>query len=465
MTRQDLWEDVQNLWLEFRQTPSAIISLFLLAGFLLGVLFEPWLIPFPEAGSRWRDINYWEMNPRNAPPIWINWFSSSKYAAGLELRDGQRMEKQAGKMTILRTEFLYRYHADVPPRDILLHCRVKGSPVLILSIERPDGEKIRLFKKPIFRAEDRKIRISADKDAKDDVYHFAAQFESTENRISKDMIHPARLIFSQAVEGLFRKPQALKGEYRIICEVLLPNDEAQVEDISLLLPGSVSGWLGTDNSKRDIWSGVIAGIRWALLIGIFTAAAAVSVGVIYGVMSAYFGGWRDSLMQRVFEVFVSIPLLPLLIVMSAIFKPSIWTMMLMMSCFFWVGPVKTVRSMGLQIKEETYIEASKAFGASSFRIIFKHMVPLLVPYAFASMALYVPGAIVYESTISLLGLGDSTIVTWGQILHDALSGGAVLNGQWWWVIPPGLAIALMGMTFAFLGFAMDTILHPKLRKM
>ncbi len=91
------------------------------------------------------------------------------------------------------------------------------------------------------------------------------------------------------------------------------------------------------------------------------------------------------------------------------------------------------------------------------------MIPLLIPYAFASMALYVPSAIVYESSISLLGLGDSTIVTWGQILHDALTGGAVLNGLWWWVIPPGLFIALLGMTFAFIGFAMDKILHPKLR--
>jgi peptide/nickel transport system permease protein len=180
-------------------------------------------------------------------------------------------------------------------------------------------------------------------------------------------------------------------------------------------------------------------------------------------MSAYLGGWKDSLMQRIFEIFVSIPLLPLLIVMSAIFKPNIFTLIIMMSAFFWVGPVKTVRSIGLQIKEEVFIEASRSVGASSPRIIFSHMVPLLVPYAFASMALYVPGAIVYESTISLLGLGDSTIVTWGQILHDALAGGAVLNGQWWWVIPPGFAIAMMGMTFAFIGFAMDKILHPRLR--
>jgi len=86
-----------------------------------------------------------------------------------------------------------------------------------------------------------------------------------------------------------------------------------------------------------------------------------------------------------------------------------------------------------------------------------------VPYSFASMALYVPGAVVYEATVSLLGLGDSTIVTWGQILHDALTGGAVLSGLWWWVVPPGLVIALVGMTFAFVGFAMDKILHPKLR--
>ncbi|MCP4395736.1 MAG: ABC transporter permease [bacterium] len=459
----DIRADLRDFWQEFRQVHSGIVSLLLLGGFLLLIFFEPWLIPFPEAGKRWRDISYWENNPRNAPPLWINWFSSAKYATGTEIHESTRSEKQAGKMTILRTEFLYQYDADIPPRDILFHCRAYGSPVLIISIERPDGEKLRLFKKSVSRAENQKIRISVDKDAKDDVYTFAARYEKPEDRLSKGMIRPSNLIFAQAREGLFRSPQALKGEYRIISEVLLPKDEDRVEALSLRLPGSVSGLLGTDNSKRDIWSGVVTGIRWALLIGVFTAVAAVSVGVVYGVMSAYFGGWRDSLMQRIFEVFVSIPLLPLLIVMSAIFKPSIWTMMLMMSCFFWVGPVKTVRSMGLQIKEESYIEASKAFGASSFRIIFKHMIPLLVPYAFASMALYVPGAIVYESTISLLGLGDSTIVTWGQILHDALSGGAVLNGQWWWVVPPGLAIALMGMTFAFLGFAMDTILHPKLR--
>jgi peptide/nickel transport system permease protein len=138
-------------------------------------------------------------------------------------------------------------------------------------------------------------------------------------------------------------------------------------------------------------------------------------------------------------------------------------MVVLMAMFFWTGSVKTVRSMAMQIKEETFIEASRALGASNFRIIFKHMVPILIPYSFSSMALFIPRAVVYEASISLLGLGDSQIVTWGQILSDALNSGAVLNGLWWWVVPPGLAIAFMGMAFAFIGFSMDKILHPKLR--
>jgi len=168
-------------------------------------------------------------------------------------------------------------------------------------------------------------------------------------------------------------------------------------------------------------------------------------------------------MSFIFEVFVSMPMLPILIVLSATFKPSIWIIIGAMIVFYWVGPVKTVRSMALQIKEETYIEAAKALGAGKWRIIFKHMAPILLPYSFANMALSVPGAIVAESSLSLLGLGDPSIISWGQILHDAQLSGATLNGLWWWIVPPGLFIAVMGMTFAFLGFAMDKILHPKLR--
>ena len=369
-----------------------------------------------------------------------------------------------GKIKLTKAVFEYEYPYDLPPLDVIIHGYAKGSPVIMLSMERPDGQIVELVRRPISKSDGKIIRVSIAKDTRIESYNFGAKYEKPEsNRIAREMVRPTSILFSEAKEGILVHPTPLKGTYKIIAEIILPSEDDVVEDIYLSLSGGVSGWLGTDSSKRDVWSGVVAGVKWALLIGLLTAFTAVSIGVIYGVTSAYLGGWKDSLMQRIFELFLGVPLLPVLIVLSAVFKPSIWILITMMSCFYWVGPVKTVRSMGLQIKEETYIEAARAFGASSNRIIFKHMVPLLIPYAFASMALYVPRAIVVEATISLLGLGDSTIVTWGQILRDALTGGAVLNGLWWWVIPPGLFIALMGMTFAFIGFAMDKILHPKLR--
>ncbi|HBY56940.1 MAG TPA: ABC transporter permease [Candidatus Atribacteria bacterium] len=462
------WIDIKagfkDFWNEFKNVKFGLFGLILLFIFILAVFLNPYIVPFPEASSRWRDITYWEDNPVSAPPVWVNWFSSTKRAPSLIIREHTFSEEKMRKMKLTRTIFEYEYSYDLPPLDVIFHGYAKGSPVIMLNIERPDGRIVELVRRPISKSDGKIVRISIAKDTRIESYNFGAKYESPEqNRIIREMVKPTSILFSEAKEGILVHPTPLKGAYKIIAEIILPSETDVVEDVYLSLSGSVSGWLGTDNSKRDIWSGVVAGVKWALLIGLLTAFTAVSIGVIYGVMSAYLGGWRDSLMQRIFELFVGIPLLPVLIVMSAIFKPSIWILIIMMSCFFWVGPVKTVRSMGLQIKEETYIEAARALGSSSSRIIFKHMVPLLIPYSFASMALYVPSAIVYEASISLLGLGDSTIVTWGQILHDALTGGAVINGLWWWVIPPGLFIALMGMTFAFIGFAMDKILHPKLR--
>jgi peptide/nickel transport system permease protein len=317
-----------------------------------------------------------------------------------------------------------------------------------------------------FTAGDREpVRISVDRDAQNAAYAFLKQYESEETAgtIDKQQLDPTSVVFAEAGSGMNAEPVPLHGTYTFTLSTLLLGEDRAADDPYLVISGRVSGLLGTDNSKRDLWTGIVAGVKWALLIGLLTAFVSVSVGVIAGITSAYYRGWIEVVIQRVFEIIVNMPLLPMLIILAAVFKLNIWYFMGIMCVYFWTGPVKTVYSMALQIKEETYIEASRAIGAGSGRIIFRHMVPLLVPYSFASMALYVPGAVVYEATVSLLGLGDSRIVTWGQILHDALAGGAILSGLWWWVVPPGLLIALVGMTFAFVGFAMDKILHPKLR--
>ncbi|HCO69055.1 MAG TPA: ABC transporter permease [Mesotoga infera] len=462
MTVSDFRRSASEFWREFRKVRSGVFGLIFLAIFICILIFEPVIVPYPEANEKWRDITYWQDLPSSAPPSWINLFTSKKRAVSESIEEYAFSETLAGAMRIQEYVFEYDYSASVAPSDIVFHASGVGKPTVVISIERPDGLSIDLYRKQLEMSPTQDARVSIDRSAQTAAMNFGKKYSPSEG-VQLQTIKTTDVLFSEAKQGMFRSPSPLAGIYKLKVTLLLQKAEEKIEDAFVTVAGRVHGILGTDNSKRDIWSGVIAGVKWAMLIGLLTALVSVSIGVVYGVISAYVGGWKDSLMQRIFEIFISVPMLPVLIVMSAIFKPNIWVMIGIMCIFYWVGPVKTVRSMGLQIKEETYIEASRALGASNTRIIFKHMVPLLIPYAFASMALNVPGAIVVEATISLLGLGDATIVTWGQILQAANSGGAMLSGMWWWVVPPGMAIAFMGMTFAFVGFAMDKILNPKLK--
>ncbi|MFP4015988.1 MAG: ABC transporter permease [Halanaerobiales bacterium] len=461
----ELLASLREFWQEFKQVKYGIIGLILLISFILIIILEPMIISFPEAGSRWNDISYWRDNPKNAAPIWTNCFTSHKRALHQFLDKPELEYKETAQFKIMNGQFTYNYAYDLPPSEMTFKAQSRGNVLLELEMERPDGEVIRLLRRDLKSENEMRVNLPFSKEAESRAISFARSFESDKNAsdISSIMIKPMNILFAEAREGMMVNLDPLKGDYRVNVKAVLMGEDSYLEDPEIIISGRVFGLLGTDDSKRDVWSGVVVGIKWAIFIGLLTAFMSVTIGVIYGVTSAYYGGWIDSFMMRVYEVFVSIPMLPVLIVLSALYKPSIWNLILIMCAFYWTGPVRTVRSIGLQIKEETYIEAAYALNASHSRIIFKHMIPQLIPYAFASMALSVPGAIVAEASISLLGLGDASIVTWGQILHSAMQNSAVLKGLWWWVVPPGLTIALMGMTFAFIGFSMDKILNPKLK--
>ena len=460
---RDLRDSLLGFWKEFRKFKYGMVGIGLFFLFVLVVIFEPLIIPFPEAGSRWRDISYWEDNPTNAVPIWTNWLTSHPKTTSTVLRNPEMKTEDVSGIKVIDGAFNYNYKFDIAPDDMVFQLQGMGNITVTLGLIRPDNQEINITTKNVVNSTMAPIKVSLAKDGAVSAMEFLRSVEKQENMlaISRDVVKPLEVFFSKAQEGIVGKPVPLQGEYKIKMSIVVMDGE--VEKPELFVAGKAYGILGTDNSKRDLWSGVIAGTKWAMLIGLLTAAISVILGVIIGVTSAYFGGWIDSAIMRLYEVMSSIPFLPVLIVISAIFKPSIWTLIILMCVFGWVGPVRTVRSIGLQIKEETYIEAARALDASHGRIIFKHMIPQLVPYAFATMALSVPSSIVSEASLSLIGLGDSTVVTWGQILHDAMAGGAVLQGLWWWVVPPGILIAILGMTFAFIGYAMDTILNPRLR--
>ncbi len=469
MSMKDFTYRLSEFWADFRKETSGLIGLGILALAIVVVLLEPVFLPYKDVNGNWRNITYWEDNPPAAPPAWTNLFSSQKSATTKRLDNPVMTEEDDAEFGPVRVySFKYSYKFDKSPLDIIFKAKGTGMLFLNISVERPDGESVFLGQLYQDGLNGDPIRFSIDTDASSAVYEFIRNHASEEAIANSDSstVKPTNIIFAKTGSDMLAAREALKGDYLYKVKIpasLFEDGSNSIEDMNLVVTGRVSGVLGTDTSKRDIYSGIIAGLKWALFIGIITSIVSVLIGVLYGIICAYFGGVTDTIMSFIFEVFVSMPMLPILIVLSAIFKPSIWIIIGSMIVFYWVGPVKTVRSMALQIKEETYIEAAKALGSGKWRIIFKHMAPLLLPYSFANMALSVPGAIVAESSLSLLGLGDPSIISWGQILHDAQLSGATLNGLWWWIVPPGLFIALMGMTFAFLGFAMDKILHPKLR--
>ncbi len=462
------FDQLRTFWAEFRRVKSGLVGLALLGVFILIVLLAPWLSPYSQADKRWRDMTYWIDSPRDARPLWVNWFTSRKYTETQTINAASSKETITGSgsstMRIEEMEFPYQYKAGYPPNDIMIKLGVTGRSSYEVLIVRPDGKQMSYRGSTTIEGA-QVVRLSVVETLASRVYAALAPSEDPAFAAQKDptQIDPMSALFAKAQPGVFTNPVNVPGTYTVKVKLALIGPDAKLDTSQVLVMGGVSGILGTDDGKRDLWSGVVAGTKWALLLGLLTSLISVAVGVIYGVASGYFGGWIDALMNRIYEVFTSIPLLPILIVMSAVFKPSIWIMILVMCVFFWTGPVKTVRSIALQIKENAYIEAARGLGASHGRILFRHLVPQLLPFAFASMALSVPGAIVTESSLSLIGLGDATVVTWGQILRDAFGSGAVLKGVWWWVVPPGLAIAVMGMTFAFIGFAMDTILNPRLK--
>lgn len=464
MSLHDMKNSIKSFWAEFRRYKYGLVGIAFFVLFIAVVIFEPFLIGFPEANNRWRDITYWEDNPVTAKPAWVNLFTSKDATPSASISKHTESVQEDSGLKFYDYEFTYHYDYDIAPNDVLFRAKTLGDVSIIMSVVRPDNQEISLFEYTTSSTELRETKASVGKSSITNLLDFAQQFDSniSFDNTTRNTMKAAEIIFAEAHEGIVTKPEPLKGDYKFkITAVVVGGGE--IESPRLVIAGKVFGLLGTDSAKRDVWTGVICGVKWALMIGLLTSLVSVIIGVLYGVAAAFFGGWIDNAMMRFYDVFSSIPMLPVFIVVGAVFKPSIWTMIIMMCVFFWTGSVRTVRSIGLQIKEETYVEAAHALNASSARIIFRHMVPQLVPFSFASMALSVPGAILYEATVSLLGLGDATIVTWGQILHDAMAGGAVLQGLWWWVVPPGLFIALMGMTFNFVGFAMDTILNPKLR--
>jgi len=229
------------------------------------------------------------------------------------------------------------------------------------------------------------------------------------------------------------------------------------------LPSGNKYILGTDAQGRDIWSQLVYGSRVALLVGFAAAFFSITIGIVIGLVSGYFGKAIDSVLMRLADVILVLPFLPLVIILAAVLGPSIWNIVWAISLVGWPGVARTIRAETLSLKERPYIDAARITGASNSRIMFRHIAPNVMPLAFLFATFSVSGAILTEAALSYIGLGDPTSMSWGMMLHTIQTSGAQLTA-WWWLLPPGVAITLICLGFFMIGRAFDEIVNPRLRK-
>lgn len=245
---------------------------------------------------------------------------------------------------------------------------------------------------------------------------------------------------------------------------IAPYDPREVVARPYLAPTG-DHWLGTNDIGQDIFSEILWGTRVSLLIGLIAATAAVLVGTSVGVVAAFAGGWVDQVLMRITDVVLTLPFLPLAIVLAAFLGPSVWNTALVIALVIWSRPARVVRSQGLSICSHTYVEAAHALGGGFRHVLWRHIVPGVVPIAVSQFILATSGAILTEASLAFLGLGDPIQKSWGTVLYYAQARGAFLNGSWpWWVLPPGLLISLTVLGFALVGRSLETVLMPRLRQ-
>lgn len=238
-----------------------------------------------------------------------------------------------------------------------------------------------------------------------------------------------------------------------------------VDYLPLRAPPSAIHPLGTNHAGNDLFSQLVWGTRVSLTIGLLTGLFVTAISLTLALLSGFLGGFVDDVISFFTNVLLVIPGLPLMIVIAAyVTMKGVLPIVLILGLTGWPYPTRLLRAQVLTLKNRDFVRVSKALGERTSFIVFREILPNMISIAMAEFFATSMAAILGEATLEFIGLGNVTVVSWGTILFWAQANGALLAGSWWWFLPPGICIALVGTSFVLINFAIDEISNPRLRK-
>lgn len=465
---------VKQFFKELISYKSALIGITIIL-FLIGIsIYTIFNLPYERSIELWRaGERHWLDNPKNALPSWINMFLSKKLPETIILNTespkagvSKAIVPVADRFSVIKVDFTFDYDYDEFPSELNLFFKAtfnKSAPFLTISWVKPNGEEVELTSFILRGREDMYYLSIDDKLAK--------KMKSTiSQRINKSIDYDVPLVISLfAVEDeTILSPstaKVMKGTYKMHIEGMVFETNVDL-DVKLVVYGKVYGWAGTDHLRRDLGIALLWGTPIALSFGVVASVSIVLIQMSIGAISAWFYGKVDTVLQRITEIFMILPFLPILIMISLFYKFSIWILLIVVIALSIFGSgVKNYRAMFLQIKEFPYVEAARAYGAGSFRIITRYLIPKVLPTVIPPMVISVADFVFLEAALAILGLGDPLAPTWGKVIHDAYVSGALYKGLYYWVLEPSFMLLITSLSFAMLGFTLDKIFNPRLREM
>lgn len=440
---------------EILKYPSAIFGSIIVLTLIVSAIIVVVTIPYDQAINTWRGgEEVVGKNPRTVPPKWFNWFRKDKLVESFSLVEGDEgvivtEEVTEGGTLIKTTTFNFEYDYKSFPTELTMYFTSEfeeKQPFVSLKWIAPDGTELKINNFAIGRT-----------------YTYPINQEEKLKKKLGDVAPVIGLFLDQESESEVQTP--VTGTYQLVVEQIVFEPDSTVQPEFVLL-GEVFGWAGTDHLRRDLLLPILWGIPIALAFGLIAALGTSLLTMSIAAIGTWFGGIVDGIIQRITEINLVLPFLSILIMIGTFYSRSIWTILgATVALNIFTGGIKTYRAIFMQVKESTYIEAAKAYGASDRRIIFRYLIPRIIPLLLPGLVSAVPAFVFLEASLALLGLGDPVLPTWGKTINEAYFNAALYRGWYYWIVQPAVLLMITGLGFASLGFALDRVFNPRLRGM